>query len=343
MRGVEDPPRVTIIDPRAPGRPIGVWAMTPVEVIEGGVDRDPWQPTPKQRRSISVATALTVLVAAAWVAVDHGRANRAVARAEAQAVRLWAEGLQPLGPGAVRLVLRNDGETAVQVVAAELNRPGYGAAVEAATVAPEAVTTLSFADAATCGPHLLVDPVDSLTVTVRTPRGATVRREVTLGPSAFREVNAPARYRCGYLPMEDALRFELLPVQDTEDGVVLHAFVANTSVLPLTLRELLPAAGIELTTTPELPITLTPRDYPSAPDSPVGLAIRLRVRDCSSLHQRTPFDRGLRPARGLQALRAWVLRESSIREISLPLAFTSPGEDPMVEGLFRAVLRRGCA
>jgi hypothetical protein len=343
MGGVEDPPRVTIVDPRAPGRPISVWAIVPAETIEGGTERDPWDPTPKQRRSLRAATALAVLVAAAWVAVDHGRADRAAARAEAAGVRLWAEGLEPQGPGAVRLVLRNDGETAVQVVAAELNRPGYGPVAEGATVAPEGVTTLSFADEATCGPHLLVNPVDSVTVTVRTPRGTTVRRPITLGPSAFREVNAPARYRCGYLPMEDALRFDLLPVKDTEDGVVLHALVANTSVLPLTLRELLPGAGIELRTTPALPVTLAPRAYPSAPDSLVGLAIRLRVRDCSSLHQRTPFDRGSRPGRNLQSLRGWLLRESSIREVTLPLFFTRPGEDRMVDGLLEAVLRRGCA
>jgi hypothetical protein len=335
---VEDPPRVTVIDPRAPGRPVSVWAIGPRDVLEGG--RDPWEPTTRQRRSTRVVTALGMVLVVAWFGVDQVRSDRAAARAAESAVQLWAEGLDTQQPGVVRLALRNQGPAAVQVVQATLNQPGYGLA-RGTTVAPSSATTLTFPDAAACGTHLLRRPVDEVRVTLRTSVGSLVRRDITLGPSAFRVVNAPAWRRCGYLPMEDALRFELLPVRETADGVVLHALVSNTSVLPLTLRELMPGAGLALSTTPALPVTLAPRPYAEGPDTLVGLGIRVTVRDCATLRMRTPFDRGSRPAASWRFLRGWLLRDSSISEVQLPLAFSTPGEDRFVEGV-AAAMRHTC-
>jgi len=308
---VQDPSRVTLIDP-----------YVSVEVIENGAERDPWSPTPHQRRSLVAGIVVAVLVVTGLFASGLEERDRAADRVAAEALELVAEalpGAETLYDGRVGILLINTGRSAVRVLEARLDAAGYPSqGTSAPLLEPSSSTELLFQDLAVCSPALLSAPAYAVVVTARSHRGGSVTRSVPLSPTAFREVNYGARARCGYLPMEQAFVLDVVSAQRAPDGVLATVRVANDSVLPLRLERLRSGGGVQLTSVrPALPLALRRVDAPGTTPHWVTLTVRLQVTDCPALLAASaPRDRRL----GGPLLAVWITRDSSIIETAVGLS-----------------------
>jgi hypothetical protein len=230
------------------------------------------------RRGWVWALGLVVVIVAA-VVLSWVRSDRTDDRAAADALQLSVDSVTS-STGLVNLGVTNAGPARVQVLTARLTAPGYATEPVGAALEPGARLIFSLKDSATCGPQMADDPASSLELQVRTARGSTATRSLPLGASAFREVNHAARQRCGYLPADEAFRFEALTTRLQPGSVTIPVKVGNGSLFPMELSELLPLSGLELTVVPALPRELPAQASPNGPVRLVPLTITLAVRNC---------------------------------------------------------------
>jgi len=304
---VSDPPRVVPLDRYATA-----------EVIENGSEREPWVPTPRQRRSFHAGLVVALLIGTGWFVAGLEQHTRSADRAAVEAVELLADalpGAETLHDGRVGLVLINIGPSAVRVLSARLDASGYHPVTGASQVlGPDGHAALLYNDLAICGPSLLTAPAYTVEVTARTERGTTVRRSVPLSPRAFREVNYGARARCGYVPMEQAFLVQVLRVKAVPGGAIATIRVANDSVLPLGLARLMATNGATLASDLSSGRDLAPLAAPGTEPRWTTLTLRVRATDCDALYaQGAPRGQGVI---GPQ-LSAWLTRDASILETSL--------------------------
>lgn len=321
-----EPPPITVVDPRLPGS---------TDLLLRGDDREPWRPTPRQKRVALAAAAVIAVVAGASYAADRARAGRRADRAALSTVRLWTDSLAdgPGPAGSIPLSLRNDGPSPVRVLAARLLAPGYDELALDDLVQPGESLAFDVTDAAPCGPQLVDEPAEAIRVRVRTHRGQITTRDVPLGPAAFTAVNHPARERCGYLGADESFAFEVESLELRGRAVVAHATVHDDSVLPLELRRVVAIPGLAVDVSPTTPLRLPPQTGTTDRVMHfVPLTLRLRVVDCSA------FFSG--PAFGLDRLvHGWVVRGDSIFEVPIPLVTPDSREQPVPIALIRLLVR----
>lgn len=332
MRLVEPaPPPVTIVDPRVPA--------SATELLLAGDEREPWFWTARRRYVGLTAVVVATLVAGVASAVDMVREDRLRDRASASAVELRADsavgGFAPAN--AVQVSLLNDGPAAVHLLSAWLVAPGYAVQPLHEVVAPGESVVLTLPDQAQCGPSLLDSPAELLHLRVRTQRDVVTTRDVPLAPGAYVAVNHAARERCGYLPANEAFTFGTQSLARHGREVVVKALVHDESVLPLTLDLMTAMPGLQMEVTPRLPLRLPPQTGGQRMSHFVAMTLRLRVANCSAFFSAPGLaflaDSGL--------VRAWVVRDASMWEVSIDMAEPDVGYSP-VPNLFFELLKDSC-
>jgi hypothetical protein len=300
----------------------------PVRVVDPSLGTTDLVGDDRPRRGGALAVGLVVVLLTV-VALSTLREDKAADRVAVDELRLSAaESPRSEGSAVVRVAVRNDGPTSVQVLSARLVAEGYVSEAVDQTVAPGSRLVLSLRDSATCAPTLPAHPVEAVELLVRTQTGTTVTRSVALSPSAYREVNHTARERCGYLPADEAFSFEGVSSRLETGSATIRARVANGSLLPMQLSRLLPMTGLSLITEPKLPLEVPVQPKPLVVGRFVDLRLTLTVDDCSTFLQ--SYNRG---AGRRELVRGWLVQEEvSVFEVPVlsvdPASCFRPVVDP---------------
>jgi hypothetical protein len=253
-----------------------------------GSERDPWRPG---RRSWAALLVLVVLIVAG-VPIVRAKQHRDELKAlDAAAVRDVQLGptadprTEYLGPdGTVGIGLRNDSEQALILVGYQVRAPGFVAQKTKLRIKPDSIIGLDVPDTATCSPTLItkVAPLP-IALTVRTSRGQLVTTTANLLEAVSPSLQQHAQQRCGFVNTVQALYVQTAVGPDLSSRTLTAALkVANLGRLPLTITAISASPGVEITTFPDLPLSLTyePND---GQHSVTGLPLRLRLRitDCA--------------------------------------------------------------
>ena len=248
-----------------------------------GSGREPWRPTRRQRRTALVLLAGLLLVGTAGVLVRHQLGERAKDRAAVAALDLVVDTLpvdmqdlsQPF-----QLELHNQARTAVHVRWVRLEAPGYATRTEQTRLDALGLLPLPLDEDVPCTPALGDHPPVRMTIGLRTLRGTALTRSVGLTQDARAFVATRLRFRCGYLTPEEAFGLEVTGVRAAGDDVVVTARASNRSVLPLDLQRLSGLAGLRVTLSRALPLTLPPQATPVGNATHVPLTLRLHLVSC---------------------------------------------------------------
>ncbi|MGB8652346.1 MAG: hypothetical protein WCD35_16995 [Mycobacteriales bacterium] len=272
-----EPPPITITDPN---RPAGA-----DDVLVSGNEREPWRPSRRHWQLLGAVLAVLAVTVPVVLVVQHRREQARLDRAALAAVRLVAvlpqEANHNPPPDTAPLGLRNDGPDDVRVLSLRIDAAGYrDQAVGRLVEGGVGFLALDVANTPPCDARLVTAPPRTVIVTLRTERGDRTTRRLPLDAELARLLSGLARDRCGYQAPADALQADLAASHADGADLVATFQVYNRSVLPLTLLGL-EGPGLRITTTPALPLALTPQRSPNAGTLSQQLTVRVRVTDCA--------------------------------------------------------------
>lgn len=269
MRHVEDerrPPLVTITDPQHPG-PL-------TDVLQVGDGQEPWRPG---RRVLGVAVVLLVAAALA-VFLVHRSADRAADRRSLDAIRLSA-----VDSDERIVVLINEGPDPVTVEDLTIGREGAVAQRVSVLLLPDERRRVLLNRDSPCPTSVPTAAPSALRLTVRSDRGDTRVVRVDIHDTALSvSLELQLREQCGLYPPADSLDLQDPAVTLVRDAIVVRTRLYNRASEPRVVTAILAGPGLRASVSPPLPITASAA-LPGQVGTPVGLTIRVVVRDCAAV------------------------------------------------------------
>jgi len=258
----EQPP-VTIVNPGA-----GEGG----DVLIHGSEKLPWRPTRRQSRvTATILATVTAVVSTVWLVTDTVLDRLANAD-----VKLQTGVASDFGPalGVVSL-----GKRALEIVGVRLNGAGYDEHTSETLLVHGVARTVGLPSGTHCPEDPFAPVPHEVVLTVRTERGTLVRRTVDLDEALVTQVEERERLRCGVPVLEESVHVRALSSQVLRDGVAITFELASAAVVPVTLSDWRPAAGLELVVVPPT-LELPAADRPLVDGEGVHVTLRVRVQDC---------------------------------------------------------------
>lgn len=269
LRDVEDERPAPVLTITDPGRPAPL-----TDVLQVGVERDPWRPGPRLRRALLAGLPLLAAAVALVAYVGQRSAEHAAVRRELARVAVVAD-----DAGFSAFVFRNAGPDAVTVLTARVDGAGNRTSPVAQPISPGDTLLIPLRVDAPCPARVPQTGPAGVQLEVRTDRGSRRAVHVDLSDTqtSFALLDG-VRDRCRLFDEADSFEVERAGAGTEGRSMVVFADVSNRSVLARAITGLSAGPGFRV-----VPLTALPLDVRTR----VHVAARVTVSDCAQALQTT--------------------------------------------------------